>query len=274
MMKNRGIFLSFAVALLSAAVLSLSVRADSDKIPDRIQEYAETQALSNFKGIAGSLNLPSTVQISELTLGEGFPVYSVNHLEEAGSFAEALGDADLYYYVVEDGAHNPISSIQVYCGKNGELSSGGGAESEKLYRSVETMRRLIRKSGAEGDVKIVWYAWNYFVFCNFGGDERIIHVPAPAFFNDEYLKVSDYTELPTGQELLEELRKSEAEHKRIMEENGGQPVFGGLDLNLPLHRKKTSALTVVLISAGAIAVIAAVGLVVAKKQRNKRRREA
>ena len=251
--KTSVLFLS----VLLLFILCESVLAEENAIPEDVLSYAETDGMETFRETAGMLGLPKSVNLKTLQMGEGFRVEQLNVSETAASLQECRSSLAYYYFVVETEEQTPVSSFQIYVANNGSLSSGGGAESVVFVRAVQKMRELIRKAGEKGDVSVSMYGRDYFLHYSFRGDERVIYVTAPIFFNEDYLKVTDYRELPTGEEVLSEIRRNQEEIKAAMEANGGQLVYGGLDLNLSLHEKPFPTWTLAV--GGTIATMLIVG---------------
>ncbi|MBP5294502.1 MAG: hypothetical protein J6Y95_02140 [Lachnospiraceae bacterium] len=266
-MKFRHCLVGIAFALLAVCLFSNNAAASSNvEIPEDVLEYAKTTAFSDFLELNGSLKLTEPYTAKDLMLGEGFVIHAPGDLEKANTVQEYSGNVACYYFVVEDPVE-AVSSIQVY-ESNGDLVSGGGAESSAFYASVLKMRELIQKAGSEGDVSIVQCGFGtYYLYHSFFGDERVIYVAPPNFFDQNYLTVRDYRELPTGDEALAALRESAAEYQKAVEKAGGMPVYGGPTIHLSLHKPSFPKWIWIVIAAAVSLALVGTAFIIGRRKR-------
>ena len=235
MKKPHLLFIVMFVLMVS------SVTVLAQQLPDNIQTYAEEIAFPNFLKMADRLHLGTTVKSSDLVLGEGFSVRRMSdNLFTAEKFSDLIGDETMWLYLINEPDGSAISFLQIYDLPEKGLDSGGGGDSLFFSQSANKMRELIRKFGRDDDFQVVSYGYNdYFFFYSFGGDERVIYAN-PTDYNEAYLNVSDYHELPTGDEAIAAMREEQQYYHQLIEEKGtlsflDMPI-GGTDPQLSLHR--------------------------------------
>ena len=264
-MKQRHGMKKFFVSIIFILLLLVPSTAMAQTMPDKIQEYAESYAFDHFKDMAGFLGLDLPVKVSDLKLGEGFTIYGMSdNLFTAKTLSDVVGDECLWLYLITDPEDNAISFLQIY--DSPELSSSGGGDSSSFAKAAEKMRELIRKSGGTGDFRVLLYEFDdYFLVYSFNGDERVLHVN-PLNFNMDYLTVKNYHELPTGEDALAAIQAEQSYYRKLMEENGGQPLYGGTNIQLSLHQY-TSPLLICLIALAVTLPLLTVGIVLRHRKR-------
>ena len=258
------------VAVLVLLLFS-PIRANAQTIPDKIQHYAEGEGFRTFLEMAGPIQLKTSVQFSDLVLGEGFPVYQFSDkLFSVSKFSELIGEPTSWKYLITEPDGTVVASMRIYDSLESGLGSGGGGDTDDFSRCVDKMRELIRNFGGKDDLTVVHYGYdNSFLYYSFGGDERVIYVDGISF-DQNILKIRDYHELPTGEEALTAMREEYSYVRKLMEENGGQPVYGGSDIQLPLHHYTSPLMIFLSILAAAITLLA-VGIAVSVMKRRKSR---
>ena len=265
-MKKQWFLITLILLMLS------SVIAMAQTVPDNVQKYAEEKAFSSFLELADHLHLSTGIKASDLVLGEGFSIHRMtDELFTASRFSDLIGDETMWLYLVNEPDGTAVSFLQIYDLSGKDLSFGGGGDSLYFSQSVNKMRELIRRFGRDDDFQIVSYGYNdYFIFYSFGGDERVIYVN-PSSFNEAYLNVRDFHELPTGEEAIAAMREEQQYYHQLIEEKGELSILdmplGGTNPQLSLHHY-TSPLTIVLIVLAAIMPLLVAGAVLYRKRKN------
>ena len=248
-MKKRMIVFA---AFMLAAVMTLPsfARAASQSIPNDVQEYAEGPGFQFFLNNVGSMGY---VDLTKVTLGEGFTLYSFKSDLSSDSIPECLRELDQWEYLINAAEGGTVGHMRVSRSENGEMSSwGGGGVTSDFSNCVQKMRELIRKSGGDGDVTVINYGYNSFLlYYSFGGDERVIDVVAQEYGKTNYLNATDYHQLPTGIEAIQAMRDEVEYIRQEMEKNGGQPLYGGIDLKLQLHEYSPGSNAILIIAVAA-----------------------
>ena len=259
MKKPHLLFIVMFVLMVS------SVTVLAQQLPDNIQTYAEEIAFPNFLKMADRLHLGTTVKSSDLVLGEGFSVRRMSdNLFTAEKFSDLIGDETMWLYLINEPDGSAISFLQIYDLPEKGLESGGRGDSLFFSQSANKMRELIRKFGRDDDFQVVSYGYNDYLFIySFGGDERVIYAN-PTDYNEAYLNVSDYHELPTGDEAIAAMREEQQYYHQLIEEKGklsflDMPI-GGTDPQLSLHRY-TSPTKITLTVLVAVLLIVMAGIV-------------
>ena len=247
MRKLRLLFIVlFGLTISSATVMAQNV-------PDKVQTYAEEIGFPGFMAMAGRLNLHTVAKLSDLVLGEGFPVHRMTDGQftvfTVEKFSDLIGDETMWLYLINEPDGTAVSFLQIYDMPGHWLDSGGGGDSLFFSQSANKMRELIRKFGKEDDFQVVAYGYNdYFFFYSFDGDERVIYAN-PTNFNESYLNVRDYHELPTGEEAIAAMREEQQYYYQLIKENGplsplDMPI-GGTDPKLSLHQYSSPVMNMV-----------------------------
>lgn len=246
----KRIITVFAFMLAAVMTLPSFARAASQSIPNDVQEYAEGPGFQFFLNNVGSMGY---VDLTKVTLGEGFTLYSFKSDLSSDSIPECLRELDQWEYLINAAEGGVVGHMRVYRSENGEMSSwGGGGVTSDFSDCVQKMRELIRKSGGDGDVTVINYGYNSFLlYYSFGGDERVIDVVAQEYGQTNYLNATDYHQLPTGKEAIQAMRDEVEYIRQEMEKNGGQPLYGGIDLKLQLHEYSPGSNAILIIAVAA-----------------------
>ena len=264
-MKKQWVFLAIIVLMMT------SVTAMAQTIPDEVQQYTEEKAFSSFLELADHLHLSTGTKASDLVLGEGFSVHGMtDELFTTNRFSDLIGEENMWLYLVNEPDGTAVSFLQIYDLAETGLSFGGGGDSIYFSLSVNKMRELIRRFGKDDDFQIVSYGYDdYFIFYSFGGDERVIYFN-PSSFNEAYLKVRDYHELPTGEEAIAAMREEQQYYHQLIEEKGELSILdmplGGTNPQLSLHRY-ISPISIALIVLAASLPLLATGAVLYNKRK-------
>ncbi len=232
---NKLIVLIFILCVC----LPVYAGAKQNSIPEEVQIYAENEGFETFLEVSPVLNLASD-KSKELWLGEGFPIYLIKNDVSSGTFDELLDAPHKWTYFIETADGETVGHLEITRSQNQLMSSGGG-QAPYVSDSVKKMRELIQKYGAEGDLKLVEYSiTGRLLYFSFGGDERVLDLSAVAFGQIKLDDITDYRQLPSAQEALTGLKNSAEQIQKLMEQNGGQVLYGGIDLNLSLHEVPAS----------------------------------
>ena len=270
-MKRIYLFLT-----VLAVMTAFSAIASAGNIPEDVQKYAEEKAFPHFLEMAGVLNLPESVNLSDLQLGDGYAVNQLQSIPDAKSFEDLTGEADRWIYLVNAPNGENVSFLQVNRSSAGLTNSGGG-DSAFFGKAMNKMQELIRKFGKDDDPLILQYNGSSFLFAyQFGNDWRVMDVKN-LFMDERFLSVQDYRQLPTGEETLKALQAEYEKWQKILAENDS--AAGGFDLTFPFHEyaadstPRKSALPLTAVIAGAIAAPLAVvgGVLMAEKTKKKKK---
>lgn len=264
MRKIRLLFIILFILTIS------TVTVMAQPLPNEVQTYAEEKAFARFLQMAEHLHLGTEVKPSDLVLGEGFTIHRMtDNLFTAEKFSDLIGDETTWLYLINEPDGTAVSFLQIYDLPEQGLDSGGGGDSLYFSQSADKMRELIRKFGKEDDFQVVAYGYDdYFFFYSFGGDERVIYAN-PTNFNEAYLSVKDYHELPTGEEAIAAMQEEQRYYHQLIEEKGTlSPLdmpLGGTNPQLSLHRY-TSPWIITVTSLGVVLLIVVTGIVLYKKK--------
>lgn len=237
-----GIFI-----LLAGIPLSAFAKTVSNEIPRDVQQYAEETAFPEFRIISPELGFQESLDLSSLTLGEGFPVCLIRNDPSVNTLETLIESPHKWLYFVKTGSGETVGDIIISRSQEG-LSSSGGGQTAYASDSVAKMRELIRNYGEQGDPLFIEYSIRgQLLFYSFGGDERVLDLSAVLFGEINLDEIVDYRQLPTAQEMLKSLREINDSIHREMENNGGEVLYGGVDLNLSLHDLKQPTVSPVIL---------------------------
>ena len=251
---QRGLGKKIVILLFILTITAVTVMAQP--LPDEVQTYAEENAFARFLQMAEHLHLGTEVKPSDLVLGEGFTIHRMtDDLFTAEKFSDLIGDETTWLYLINEPDGTAVSFLQIYDLPEQGLDSGGGGDSLYFSRSADKMR-------------VVAYGYDdYFFFYSFGGDERVIYAN-PTNFNEAYLSVKDYHELPTGEEAIAAMQEEQRYYHQLIEEKGTlSPLdmpLGGTNPQLSLHRY-TSPWIITVTVLGAVVLTVVTGIVLHKK---------
>ena len=218
------------ICLITLSVLLiflLPIQAMAETTSDEVREYAETEGLETFLEIAPQLNLKEGIKTSDLVIGEAFQLFDVQSDYNGKTLGELLVPKTDWLVPICTPNGEGISFLKVHTA-NG-FSCGGGGDSSYFIKSVNKMRELIRQFGDNKEPTVISYKGDYFLYYSFNDDERVIQISSFQF-NTDYLDVSDYTQLPTGNEMIEAIQE-DLEFWR----NQDPSAVGGSTIELPVR---------------------------------------
>ena len=229
------------LTILFGTSTSVFAVTEQNKIPEEVQKYAAAQGFSTFQEVSPMLGFSESIDLSRLLLAEGFPVYLIKNDPTSNSLGELLDSPHKWTFYVNTADGETIGHLEVVQYQDGLTSYGGGQDSY-VSDSVQKMRELIQKYGEQDDPMFVEYSiTGRLLYYSFGGDERVLDLTAVAFDQIKLDDITDYRQLPTAQEALDALKKSIDLYQQEIEKNGGQPLYGGVDLNLSLGMPSKAA---------------------------------
>lgn len=222
-MKKEFIVLAVIFILLFTGNLS-----HAETIPDNIKEYAENSGLKSFIHLAPSMQFPDAenIDFSKLRIGEGYREYIIRDLN--GTLADSLEPSYNWLFTVCQENGDGLSFIEVHT--EGELNLGFGGDSSSFVRAMAKMKELIQSHGDEAEPVVIWYGTEYLLYYSFSGDERVMEID-PYDFEQNYLSVSDYTQLPTGREVITQIEQN----REFWSRPENADAVGGAHLGLALH---------------------------------------
>lgn len=203
-----------------------------ETIPESVQEYAKENAFPHFLEMTTFLALPESVNVKDLVLGKGYAVYNFGDVSKSESFSDLIGEKSHWLYLVTTSDGVPISFIRVRFSENG-LTSGGGGEARFFVETMNKMTELIRLYGGNEEPVILQYSNAGFLFAyEFDNDWRVMNVNT-ASVDERLLSVTDYHQLPTGEETVQAVRDEYERWQKILAQDDS--AMGGFDLKLPVH---------------------------------------
>lgn len=212
-MKRSIAFFMLALLILS----SFPMLVLGEEAPEDVVTFAEDDAAPKAKefikdpanGAIGSI-VASAEEVDELTLGSGMRIYEID-----GDGPERLSDwlitRDDWCFSL-DGNGKKVVLFNVHRDGSGRLSDSGVEGGANLNEALAIMERLAAKANVTSEPKLCRFMINYVLLQSFNGDERVITIPTDIDELDKsYRGVTDYRELPTGADLIEEIRTTMAE---------------------------------------------------------------
>lgn len=221
----------FCVLAMILVLFCFQITSFAQDVPEDVKQYANSEGFERFLYYAPKLNLPESVQISDLQVGDGYNLFYLDVSNHPKKLSDAIRSGPDWLFPICSPEGEGVSIMRVHT--DGGLSSGGGGDSANLIKSIMKMKELIRLYGEEDSLKIIDFGEEYLLYYSFGEDERIMEI-SPWRFNEAYLSVNHYTQLPTGTETLQKIIETEETIRNTIEQNPNYVFASGgiLDLNI------------------------------------------
>ncbi len=218
----------FAVFAVILTLLFTGNLSHAETIPDNIKEYAEKSGLNSFIYLAPSMQFPDAenIDFSKLRIGEGYREHIIKELNE--TLSDSLEPSYNWLFTVCQENGDGLSFIEVHT--EGDLNLGFGGDSSYFVKAMAKMKELIQSYGDDAEPTVIWYGTEHLLYYSFGGDERVMEIDSYDF-EQNYLSVSDYTQLPTGREVIAQLEKN----REFWSRPENSDAVGGAHLGLALH---------------------------------------
>ncbi|MBQ2111302.1 MAG: hypothetical protein IIT70_02595 [Clostridia bacterium] len=270
MKKLISILLALALLLVFPAA---SAEANTgDDIPEKVMESVSTAGVIGAKAFMkdpsrGFIGKDYTEeQIDALTLGRSFRLHEFYLVldQNAETAAESSYAADEWLFFLEN-KKGPAVYFTAKQEQNGSLSLGATERAAGLSSALSVMEKLAKRDGSQFEPLIVKDVGSFVVVQCFSGGERLITVQAGGELDRAYLRVANYTELPTFAEYRAEIEKEPEEPDATADPDGVTNV----DLTPHIDPKRTVRAAAI---AGAVLIAAAAAAaIIIKKKRSTRK---
>lgn len=225
MKKTFALFIALAF-VFCPLITGASGASDADEVPEFVMNYIEKTAMPMFKefmGKPGNSYVPqyfsSKEEVDGLHLGSVYTLYSISAVE--GKLSDVLEPAGGWLFTLD--LDEPKVFADVFKGE--PLDTYGPVTAENLVDALTVLKRAADNAGIEFKPVLIDYGWHYLIaYMSFNGDDRVIPIPTTAFkLDEEYSSVTDYAELPTGEELLAKIEQMMSKKNT---NDKGEPLYG------------------------------------------------
>ena len=243
-MIKRTFIVALVIVLAVSAVFIVSADSpESQTAPDFVNEYAEANYKYLFRNILwhyqeglGGFNS------EDLKVSDGYKINFIDYNKVMGSNTYNIDsmledkDAEEYlYYIYTDECPVAVMTVMQKGTECSDDCIGGWAGGY-----IES-RELLLKCAKEDDIKLYNYYMDneYVLVAKIGGQYYALPFGVSQHIAEEYKDITDYRQLPTLKEFLDEYRwwgnYFEQEKQKDIEAGGDGILFGSFIVRPPAH---------------------------------------